>query len=61
MDIKTVSVVSKDSAYHGGEPFTINESDFDAEKHELFGVEKQAAAATDSDAGEVAKGKPKKK
>ena len=38
-DIKTVSVVSKDPSYHGGDPFTINEEDFDPENHQLFGVE----------------------
>lgn len=46
MEIKTASVVSKDPKYHGGEPFTINEDDFDPEKHELFDAEKAAEAET---------------
>lgn len=36
-EVKTVSVVSKDPVYHNGEPFTINEEDFDPEKHKLAG------------------------
>jgi hypothetical protein len=35
-DIKTVRVVSKDPEYHKGQPFTINEEDFDSKKHRLF-------------------------
>ena len=34
-ELKTIKVVSKDETYHGGKPFTINEADFDEEKHEL--------------------------
>jgi len=34
-ELKTIKVVSKDETYHGGKPFTINEADFNEEKHEL--------------------------
>jgi hypothetical protein len=35
MEPKTISVISKDSEYHKGKPFTINEEDFDPEKYDL--------------------------
>lgn len=55
MEIKTVSVVSKDSKYHGGEPFTINETDFDAEKHELFDAEVKSKGKAKKDEGKEPK------
>jgi len=38
-EIKTVSVISKNPNYHNGEPFTINEEDFDAQIHVLAEAE----------------------
>lgn len=46
-EIKTVRVISKDSEYHGGRPFTINEEDFDEEQHELV-EEKRRAEGEDA-------------
>lgn len=66
MEIKTVSVVSKDPKYHNGEPFTINEADFDAEKHELLEPNKSPepiagdSGGNDGDKGADTKGKSKK-
>lgn len=56
-DIKTVSVTSKDPAYHGGEPFTINEEDFIPETHEIYDPEKLVEPSETSD---DPKGKKKK-
>lgn len=53
-DIKTVSVISKDAGYHGGQPFTINESDFDAKLHKLANQEDADDSPEDLEALTVA-------
>lgn len=54
ISVPTISVTSTDPTIHNGEPFTINESDFDPAQHKR--VEDVQA---DSEAGKVA-GKAKK-
>jgi hypothetical protein len=45
MEIPTISVTSVDPAYHGGEAFTINESDFDPAQHKRVDEAEKAEAA----------------
>lgn len=62
-DINTIEVISTDPAYHEGQPFTINESDFDPKLHKRFPLTDDAgdSGAEDEDQGESADAKPKGK
>jgi len=59
-DIETVSVISKDSTYHNGEPFTINKDDFDPQKYELANADSAVETAEGVEVGDDNKPKSRK-